>query len=76
MSNAAQLGRSAVRGSRRGVKRGEKRASPGLFYRLFSSFQTNVTILVINNCKNCQSSIRCWDMNPRPSEHVSPHITT
>ena len=26
--------------------------------------------------KKCPSSIRCWDSNPRPSEHESPSITT
>ena len=24
----------------------------------------------------CPSSIQCWDSNPQPSEHESPHITT
>ena len=40
-------------------------------FRLFSSFQTNIT-----NVKICPSSMRCWDSNSRPSEHEYPHITT
>ena len=26
--------------------------------------------------RKCPTSIRCWDLNPRPSEHESPPITT
>ena len=47
-------------------------------FRLFSSFQTNITILTTNICEkmSCPSSIRRWDSNPWPSEHESPPITT
>ena len=46
---------------------------PGLFL-LF--FQTRITIFTTNKCKECPSSIRCWDLNSRPLEHESPLITT
>ena len=47
-------------------------------FRLFSSFQTNITNFTTNVCeKNVHlPSIRCWDSNPRPPEHESPSITT
>ena len=41
-------------------------------FRVFSSFQANIT----NKCEECPSSLRCWDSNPRPSEHGSRPITT
>ena len=50
-----------------------KWAIPGLFSCLFSSFlQTNKQFLQQINVRNCSSSIRCWDLNPWPSEHESP----
>ena len=45
-------------------------------FRLFLSFQTNITIFTTNKCEKCPSSIRSWDSNPQPSEHESPPITT
>ena len=53
-----------------------KMAFLGLCFNLFSSFQTNITILTTNICEKSPSSIRCWDSNPRPFEHESPPITT
>ena len=47
----------------------------GLF-RLFSSFQTNITIFTTNKCEKCPSSLCRWDSNPRTSEYESPPITT
>ena len=51
---------------------------PRPLFRLFSSFQTNISILTKNICEIllCPSSIRRLDSNPRPSEHESPPITT
>ena len=46
------------------------------FFCLFSSFQTNITILTTNTCGKCPSSMQCWDSNSRPLEHESPCITT
>ena len=48
-------------------------SSPVSFY-LFSSFQTNITILTAIFL--CPSSIQHWDSNPLPLEHESPPITT
>ena len=45
-------------------------------HRLFSSFQTNITIFTAKKWAKCPFSIRCWDSNPRPLEHESPPITT
>ena len=45
-------------------------------FRLFSSFQPNITSFTTNKCEKCPSSIRCWDSNPRHSEHKSSPITT
>ena len=54
-----------------------KWANPSLFFYLFSSFQTHITNFTTNiYVKQCPSSLRCWDSNPRPSEHESPPITT
>ena len=50
-----------------------ERAILGLFFVLFSSFQTNIiTILATNKCEKCPSSIWCRDLNSRPAEHKSP----
>ena len=43
---------------------------------LFLSFQRNITSFTNNICKKCPSRIQCWDLNPRPSGHESPSITT
>ena len=53
-----------------------KMGHPRPLLYLFSSFQTNITILTTNKCEKCPSSIRCWDSNSQPSEHKSPPITT
>ena len=45
-------------------------------FRLFSSFQTNITIFTTNVCEKCPSSTWCWDLNPQPSDLESPPITT
>ena len=42
-------------------------------FLLISSFHT---IFTKNKCEKYPSSIRCWDLNPWPSKHESPHITT
>ena len=44
----------------------------------FRSFQTNNTIPTTNQCEkmSCPSSVHLWDLNPRPSECVSPPIAT
>ena len=47
--------------------------SPASFSFIFGLFQTNInTIFTTNQCEKCLSSVRCWDLNPRPSEHESP----
>ena len=50
-----------------------KRANPGLILVHFRSFQRNNTIFTT---MQCPSSIRRWDLNPRPLEHESSPITT
>ena len=44
----------------------------------YSSFQpTNIAIFPTNIvCEKCPSSIWCWYLNPQPSGHESPLITT
>ena len=56
----------------------KKGAILGLFFRLFSSFQKDITILTTNICEIilCPSSIQRWDSNPQPLEHECPPITT
>ena len=49
---------------------------PRPLFQLFSSFQTNVTILRSNKCEKSPSSMRHWALNSQPLEHESPHITT
>ena len=51
---------------------------PTPLFRLFLSFQTNITILTTNQCEkmSCPSIIRCRDSNPWPLECESPPITT
>ena len=43
---------------------------------LFSSLQTNITILQQNKSEKCPSSMRWWDSNPQSLEHECPPITT
>ena len=50
--------------------------SPASFTFIFALFQVNITNFKINQCEKCPSSIRCWDLNPWPSENKSPPITT
>ena len=49
---------------------------PCLFFVHFRLFKQTLQFLQQINGKKCPSSIRCWDSNPRPSEHESPPITT
>ena len=51
---------------------------PRPLFRLFSSFQTNITILTTIICEKIlwQSSIRRQYSNPWPCKHESPPITT
>ena len=53
-----------------------KWAIPGLFLAYFRFFQTNITIFPTSKYERGPSRIQCWDLNPRPSEHASPPITT
>ena len=48
---------------------------PRPLFRLFSSFQTNISILTTNKCEKCPSSIRRRDSNAQPSDYESPHFT-
>ena len=52
-----------------------KMGNPRPLFRLFSSFQANITILKTNKCEKCPSSIRCWDLNSQTMEHESPPIS-
>ena len=54
----------------------KKWATSDLFFILFSSFQTNMSIFTTNVCEKWPSSIWCRDSNPRPSGHEFPPITT
>ena len=47
-------------------------------FRLFSVFSNKQTVQFLQQIyvKKCPSSIRCWDLNPRPLEHESSPITT
>ena len=40
---------------------------PQPLFRLFSSFQTHITILTTNKCEKCPSIVRRWDWNSQPS---------
>ena len=50
-------------------------AIPGLFLIYFRLFKKHYNFTT-NKCERCPTSIWCWDLNPRPSEHESPPITT
>ena len=55
----------------------KKWANPGLFFHLFSVFSNkHYKFLQQIYVKKCPSSIRCWDLNPRPFERESLPITT
>ena len=43
---------------------------------IFGPFKTNNTNFTRNKSQKCPSSIKWRDLNPRPSEHESPPITT
>ena len=49
---------------------------PRPLFRLFSSFQTNITILTTNKCEKCPSSIWRRDLKSQPSDYESPPLTT
>ena len=51
------------------VKNGSSPASFSFIFYLLQFLQQSYV-------KNCPSSIQCWDLNPRPSKHESPPITT
>ena len=55
-----------------------KMGHPRPLFRLFLSFQTNITILTTNIREKMlrPSSLRCRDSNPRPLEHESPPKST
>ena len=53
-----------------------KKGYPRPLFRLFSSFQTNITNLTTDISEKCPSSIWCRDSNPQPSEQESPPLTT
>ena len=53
-----------------------KMGQPRPLFRLFSSFQTNITIFTTNKCEKCPSSIRRQDLNSQPSDYESPPLTT
>ena len=41
----------------------KKMGQPRPLFRLFLSFQTNITILTTNKCEKCPTSIQRWDLN-------------
>ena len=43
-------------------------------FHLFSSFQTNITILQQIYVIKCPSGIQCWDLNSQPPVNESPPI--
>ena len=51
---------------------------PGSFFIYFRLFKQILQSIQLINMKNVHPvySIRCCDLNPRPSEHESPRITT
>ena len=53
-----------------------KMGQPRPLFRLFSSFQTNITIFTTNKWEKYPFSIQRWDSNPRPLEYESPPMTT
>ena len=55
-------------------KNGPTLASFLFIFGLFK--QTSLQFLQQIYVKKCPSSIRCWDLNPQPSERESPPITT
>ena len=49
---------------------------PRPLFICFSLFKQTLQFLQQINVKKCLSSIQCWDLNPPPSEHEPPPITT
>ena len=45
-------------------------------FDLHCLFKETLKFLQQINVKKCPSSIRYWDLNPQPSEHESPPLTT
>ena len=46
-------------------------------FRLFSFFQTNISIFTTNICEKMSiQQVRCWQSNSQHSVHESPPITT
>ena len=54
----------------------KKMGHPRPLFRLFLSFKQTLQFLLQIYVKKCPSSIRCRDLNPQPSDHESPPITT
>ena len=54
----------------------KKWAIPDLFLVYFRLFKQTIQFLQQIDVKKYPSSIRCWDLNPRPSEDELPPITT
>ena len=55
----------------------KKWVNPASFLFIFGLFkQTSLQFLQQIYVKKCPSSIRCWNLNPQPSEHEPPPITT
>ena len=51
--------------------------TPASFIIYLLYFQTSIIpIFTTNTWEKCPSSIQCRDLNPRPSEHDTPPITT
>ena len=53
-----------------------KMGHPWPLFRLFSSFQANITIITTINVKKCPSSIWYRGSSSQPLEHESPPLTT
>ena len=54
----------------------KKMLTPSLFLIYFCLFKQNLQFLKQIFVKKSQSRMRCWDLNPQPSTHESPPITT
>ena len=54
----------------------KKWAIPDLFLVYFRLFKQTIQFLQQIDVKKYPSSVRCWDLNPRPSEDELPPITT
>ena len=54
----------------------EKMVHPPNLFHLFLVFSKKHYNFTTKQCEKSPSSNRCWDLNPQPSEHESPPITT